>query len=356
MYHQHPEADRAAELETKFYAQADTIREQLLSRPLAQSNASIPRVAAIVNNTNMDFESLEPDPTGHLGLETDKFVYAINDCLQEVLLVNATYLWDLRGRVRAGLTEEIQWKVGDDATGDEFEATLRAQTELDTYFNAYHDALVDRRELLTDLTTFVREIERRPKTARKGPAGALAANASQQEESQLLRALQKRRRVYREASQSTTSITSLIAELSEFSNQTTYRMEERHLAKTEQQRLKKIKEDQLDLVRRLESEEKAFTRCFNTRLVFFMTLQQISDTLIDQDAAAVERETALALEDPKAAERQRVQRLKERENIITAGPAQFNEQERRIATTQAHARYVSDIILFVSNHPMLICW
>jgi hypothetical protein len=85
-----------------------------------------------------------------------------NEIQENFILVVQHSMWNLRAKVVTALLEEVNWKQGKDAAGDEFEKTLLAQTTLETYFNAYTDALSDRREMITDIVSLGRGLLRIP--------------------------------------------------------------------------------------------------------------------------------------------------------------------------------------------------
>jgi hypothetical protein len=90
LYHQHPDQDGFSALEDEYYAKADQVGQVLLSDPLKHSNSSIEKVRSLINRGRVrNFEMLEVAECDHLGIQTDKYVNAINEFLDGALNANA---------------------------------------------------------------------------------------------------------------------------------------------------------------------------------------------------------------------------------------------------------------------------
>jgi E3 ubiquitin-protein ligase SHPRH len=218
-----------------------------------------------------------------LGIETAKYATMINILLEEALNANAVHLWNLRGQVIERLMNEVDFKSDSaTATGEEFEATLQAQAMLEAYISSYIDAVTDRREMLTDRGTFLQEVQRK-----KGKQRATRTSKEvridipeDEDDAKFVRKIKATRYAYRLAFADGQSLQGIISELDDFASQHEGRIQEAQLARMERQRLKDIKEKQLGLLKHLEDEAKALNQCFNIRLTYYKTLQQISDTLV----------------------------------------------------------------------------
>jgi len=284
LYHQHLEEEGYGAMEEHSYDAATAIRQRLLARPLEHSNSSIAKVQTLMNRTRVRaFKELEVEDCPPLGIVTAKYATMINDFLDPAMNANAEYIWNLRGQVMEGLKEPID-KTDDDAnaTGEEYDATLQAQSMLEANMSAFTDALADRREILTSVGAHIEQIQRKKGGKRTTQTSRQTANAIPEDadDTDHIRDLKATRQAYREAFAGGKSLQGLILLLDDFASQHTGRSEEAQLARIEQQRLRNMKEKQLTLLKHLEDEAKGLNQCFNVRLTYFRILQQISDTLV----------------------------------------------------------------------------
>lgn len=92
LHHQHQDEAGYSELEDTRYREADGVRTELLKQPLKKSNTSIERVREITARSRMrQFEKLEVETCGRMGITTEKFQHNINEFIEDALNANAEW-------------------------------------------------------------------------------------------------------------------------------------------------------------------------------------------------------------------------------------------------------------------------
>ncbi|OXB37227.1 E3 ubiquitin-protein ligase SHPRH [Cryptococcus neoformans] len=286
------------EKEVYAYARADAIRKSILARPLKTANMSVdllkgsltrgPAVAQVNELQTTDFKRKG-------GILTHDVISQAN-ALLKIMNDNALLVFNWRNKIIDLLSSPIDADPMDvpEGQGQEVEnpeaeyyaEALKAQGEVEAYLIAFAAAVADRREFMTEtrslLSTHDSRIakQRNTKAAMNAVTDVEMPNVSDDIGEQAT-VLLRERQAFRDARMNEgceRPLKGLLMDLNAIIHGQ-HRHEEIEMAKSMASMLKKYIAEQTELVEKLNKELDMFRATFNRRVVYFASLQEISDSV-----------------------------------------------------------------------------
>ncbi|WVQ69001.1 uncharacterized protein L199_007213 [Kwoniella botswanensis] len=291
------------EEEINCYAQADSIRKEILKQPLHSANLSVEYLqrqlgqkAALHDVAELTTE--ETDNRG--GILSNDTINQLNDLL-EIMNDNAYLVFEWRAKIIALLSSPIEGDSMEDSAENakagqstevedpeqEFYAeALKAQGEVEAYLIAHAAAIADRREFLLENRTTLEEFEARQKKQRTTKAAMTAVAESTlkdvpdelKEQTALLMAERQAFRDARVEKGCERPLKGLLIDLYGVASGPN-RHEEVLIAQRMASMLKAYIAKQTEYVDKLNEELDLFQATFNRRVKYFAALQEISDSV-----------------------------------------------------------------------------
>ncbi|KAK7532219.1 SNF2 family N-terminal domain-containing protein [Phyllosticta citribraziliensis] len=268
-----PDSDdfkRLEELETQWYNKAQSIRKELLQ----ESYASARREMAKLGNTADSYTSPIPPAEDLGGIENGR-ILDILDMVIECLNEQGKKLNEWRKKVVDILSSPLVDAEDEDTTGEEYEASAKAQDELQVYITFLRSVIADRRRFLTGRDGALAAVEQKhaEEHARDGKGAA----------PELVLQLAFEREQSKSATQDV-SLQQVIVEVrglitNFLGGQGQRAAGELAIAQKQLQKVVQIQSQEQKKVVELENEFTTYTNCTNLRVEFYRQLQHLSDQL-----------------------------------------------------------------------------
>ncbi len=134
--------DEPDERETQAYESAAALRDTLLRHALAVANRTLDQVNEAVGETGINsFNDIEVAEVGkHRGIRTEASVKEANATIEALNLNLERRVWPWRSRIAVLLSQPIA-TTQEAVSGEEYEADLQAQAELEALLESYPSAI-----------------------------------------------------------------------------------------------------------------------------------------------------------------------------------------------------------------------
>ncbi|OCF41195.1 hypothetical protein I317_05025 [Kwoniella heveanensis CBS 569] len=286
------------EAEIHCYAEADTIRKEILQQPLKRANLSVQILEKAMTSQGgiQDVSDLQTEEVNHRGgLLSSNIVAQVNDLL-EILNDNAYLVFEWRAKLLALLSSPIEAENTEDASGQSTEVqnpeaeyyaeALKAQGEVEAYLIAFAAAVADRQEFLVENRSLLASHDAREKKQRatKAAINAMAGDQNPDVPDELkeqVKVLMEERQALRQAridKECERPLKGYQIDLRAIANGPN-RPEEILLCTEMAGWLKRYIHKQAECIESLNKELDMFRATFNRRVVYFAALQEISDSV-----------------------------------------------------------------------------
>ncbi|EIW68737.1 hypothetical protein TREMEDRAFT_71902 [Tremella mesenterica DSM 1558] len=289
------------EQEVAAYNQAETIRREVLSRPLQQSVSSISQLSqalkksTVLSLTDLQTDTLTPRPRG--GIETSTLTAQTTELLK-ILDGNAVLIVEWRKKIVELLSTPVESETTDvpgvgqgqnveNPEKEYYAEALNAQGEVEAYLIAYAAALADRREMMLEERSLLAERDVRTAKQRSTRAAIKAVAEAPEilnvpdEVQEQARALMAERQAFRDARKENDCekpLKGLLLDLNSIIHNAS-REQEVHIAKDLTEIIKSYISTQTKHLEKLNKEIDLFRQTFNKRVIYFAALQEISDSV-----------------------------------------------------------------------------
>ncbi|WWC67711.1 uncharacterized protein I206_101623 [Kwoniella pini CBS 10737] len=293
----HMRKEQEAEIDA--YAQADSIRKEILKGPLQTANTSVEFLKGQLRHTSAlhDVEELQTDETDNRGgMLSNSIITQANDLL-EIMNDNAFLVFEWRAKILALLSSPIDAENNEplqqgestdvvDPEAEYYAEALKAQGEVEAYMAAFAAAIADRKEFLLENRSLLAEHDAR-QTKQRSTKAALNAVVDDptlempnevQEQAKLLMSERQAFRDARVEKGCERPLKGLLIDLNGIANGP-HRHEEVTIARETAKFLKAYIDEQTKYVEKLNKELDLFQNTFNKRVKYFAALQEISDSV-----------------------------------------------------------------------------
>ncbi|KAK7621388.1 SNF2 family DNA-dependent ATPase domain-containing protein [Phyllosticta citricarpa] len=299
-----PDSDdfkRLEELETQWYNKAQSIRKELLQESYANARQEM----AKLEKTADSYASTIPLAEDLGGIENRRILDKL-DLVIECLNEQGKKVNEWRRKVVDILSSPLVDAEDEDTTGEEYEASAKAQDELQVYITFLRSVIADRRRLLTGqdggaLAAVEQKHAEHHAREGKGAAPELVL--------QLAFERQKSKSATEDVSlqQVVAEIRSLITNF--LGGQSGRVAGELAIAEKQLQKVSQIQSQEQKKVAELENEFATYTSCTNLRVEFYRQLQHLSDQLKPYKEELDDELDTAALQSQEAREKKTADRL-----------------------------------------------
>ncbi|ESK91489.1 snf2 family helicase [Moniliophthora roreri MCA 2997] len=325
-----------ADQENEAYEAAEQIRKTLLKTTESKAKKGMEQLTLEATSTGVNAEELLiPVPfLEQGGIRSAELIEEFHEIVENVLNEQTTLLWQWRTEIYNLLTQKLSSGAddeGDGADGHEYERNLENQGKAEVYMQAYAALLADRREALMNERTLlaahnVKETKQRKTRAAMNAAGladdavVIPDDIEMKPEDEVLHKQLSDTRKELLALLEGRAVKSIMVELSGALTRITRDDDpERPLLKQTVTDLRRLIQQQQQMLDKLDVDLGAFRKAFNQRVLYFRQLQEISDSVAEVE---YEGSRALALEEAK----------KEKEDL-----------DAKINRSRAHQRYLGNL-------------
>ncbi|KAK7030788.1 SNF2 family helicase [Favolaschia claudopus] len=303
------------------YAEAEKIRRGILKTSEKEANDAMTVLARDVTSKDLTLENLQIETpfleykfkklrkTGGTDAEAHRIKESVNQqeeanhIIQNVLNEQALLLWQWRERLTALLTQQLL--PGEEADGQEYQRTLDDQGEAETYLINYAALVADWREALLKERTLLAAHDAREKKLRHTKAAIKAAAALDtppaarsehidlQPEHQVLHVELSTQRKALVTELDGRALKSVVVEMATRMARMNKDDEHKAMLTEASSDLRKLIAEQGALLEQLEADQAIFRKAFNSRLLYFRQLQEISDAVAEVEYEGTTAEALL---------------------------------------------------------------
>ncbi|KAJ7026292.1 SNF2 family N-terminal domain-containing protein [Mycena alexandri] len=285
--------------ENAAYAEAETIRRAILKTSEKEAIDAMNLLARDATSKGLTEEALQINvPFLDYELKYAEPQDEVNNMIENVLNPQCSLLWEWRTRMTELLTKSLT--PGEDADGQEYQQSLDAQGEVETYLINYTALLADRREALLKERTLLAAHDAREKKFRRTKAAIKAAAAlgiledvpmvervdggELAPENQVLDTeLSEQRKLLREGLNERAIKSALVDMVGKIARIHKDEDPEKLALKDAVADLRRFITDQGHLLDQLDADLVSYRKAFNQRILYFRQLQEISDAVADVD-------------------------------------------------------------------------
>ncbi|KAJ7743179.1 SNF2 family N-terminal domain-containing protein [Mycena metata] len=285
--------------ENAAYAEAETIRRAILKTSEKEAIDAMNLLAREATSKGLTEEQLQtPLPFLDYELKYAEPQDEVNNMIEDVLNPQCALLWEWRGRLTDLLTKSLTPGEDADVDGQEYQQSLDAQGEAETYLINYTALLADRREALLKERTLLAAHDAREKKSRRTKAANKAAaalsivedlpmverldDAELAPEIQVLQTeLSEQRKLLREGLNERAIKSALVDMVSKIARIHKDEDPEKLALKDAVADLRRFITDQGHLLDQLDADLASYRKAFNQRILYFRQLQEISDAVAD---------------------------------------------------------------------------
>ncbi|KAF8654783.1 hypothetical protein AX16_003438 [Volvariella volvacea WC 439] len=279
------------------YTKAEELRRILLKTTEQEAERAMESLASNAKRKQLSLQKLlikTPFLTEY-GIRSNELVTEFNELVEDILNPQAELLWEWRDRLTALLTDKVA-SGSQEADGQEYQRTLDAQGEAESYMRAYSALLADMREALVNERTLLAAHDVREKNLRKTQAAMKAASAAEEgremngdlenlelqpEYEVLYKELSDKRKELLEDLEGR-AVKSVLVEISNVLPRITKDKDpEKVIVKNIVAQIRSFMNDRTALLDTYEADLNLMRRAFNQRVLYFRQLQEISDSVMD---------------------------------------------------------------------------